>query len=219
MRASGDFMSSNSGQAALVLAAILSAGTLAAPLPVAAAPPSLAAPASTPQADAAQISQIMFTVVDFRSLMSKSINEAVASDDTFMLRPEWPSLLTEAAAEEFDHDRPTLIGLFANVLVENFTGEELRQGLIMMRDPEAQRVFAAAASGQDVNSLDPKFGKDFIRAAKTPAGARFMKKLGDLEPMMSTAEKEFIVELLPGMLRRFGEKAEAAEAARKAQAQ
>jgi hypothetical protein len=205
-------MSTMSWPAKLAVAALLAVAPLAAPAPVAARV--AAAPASDPLADATEVSEIMFGVIDFRTLLTKSIKDEMAGDPTFNLRPEWPGLLTEAVVEEFDHDRPALIGLFARQMVKNFTGEELRQGVIMMRDPEAQRLFAAGAAGQTELGRTPKFGKEFTRAANTAAGTSFMTKLGRLDTMMGSMENDFIVELLPGMLRRFGEKAEAAEARR-----
>lgn len=206
-------MSLKSWPAALA-ATVLALAPMAAPAPaLARAASPMAAPAAGPQANAAEIADIMFRVIDFRTVLSKSIRDEMAGDPTFNLRPEWPGLLTDALVEEFDHDRPVLVGLFAKLMVQNFTAEELRQGVIMMRDPEAQRVFAAGAAQTDIEG-EPVFGKDFERAASTSAGASFMTKLGKLDTMMGDIENDFIVELLPGMLRRFGEKAEAAEAAR-----
>ncbi|MDQ0465183.1 hypothetical protein QO010_002967 [Caulobacter ginsengisoli] len=208
-------MSARTWPATLAIAAVLALGAAAAPQS-AAARAAAVAPAGDTQAQANEIAEIMFGIIDLRALITQGFQEGMAGDDVFSFRPEWKGLLTEAAVEEFDHDRPVLIGIFGRMLSQNLTPEEIRVGLIMMRDPAVQKDFADGAAGRPVDSKAPNYGREYRKAAATPAGASFIRKLDSMDTFSGATQKEMIIELLPGIMRRFGEKAEALEAGRRA---
>lgn len=164
---------------------------------------------------AADIVGSMFEVMDFRGLIVKGMAENSGELDGLNVRPEWPEMLKNAMLEEVDHDLPAIKAIFSRRFAAAFTVEELRAGSVMMRDPALQAVMAAGAAGKPAPK-GIRLGRDAERAGASRAGRSFLDKAGKVDVLFADAEPEFLAEVLPGTFRRFADKAEAAEIARRA---
>lgn len=176
-----------------------------------------AAPADERQQLSEQLVHILFTAVNFRAAISQAAAESSELEDIGAIRPEWPTFMRDAIIEEIDQDLPALTRILAKAFAKVFTVEELRVGVKIMSDPTFQRLLAAGASGEETVDVEPS--REIERLSRTRAGAAFLEKLEHIEDMMTSVENDIFAELLPGAFRRFGEKAEAAEARRAAGSQ
>lgn len=162
-----------------------------------------------------ELSTIVFTAIDLRAAMIASTEKELGSMTELKDgRPEWPALFKESIVEEFDHDMPAIEAMLGKGFARYFTLDELRAGTVILADPALQQVMRDAAAGKPAPTKDPKLARETERLVGTPAGKRFLEKFGKIEGMLDGMTQDLIVEVLPGMLRRFGEKAEALEAAR-----
>lgn len=172
--------------------------------------------AATPEGEALgqEIGSILLEAADFKAVISKAMTEESASMGDFNFRPNWKQLLIDSMIEETDHDMPALKRLFGRSFANNMTIEQLRAGVVIMRDPAMQQAIAAGASGRPAPTTRP--ARQTEKVINSPAGQGFLEKLGHLDTVMSGLENDFIAEIIPGAFRRFADKAEAAEAARTA---
>lgn len=194
-------------QQAFTVLAVLSVLTVAAP---ARAEPSEA------ETLGQEVATILFDAANLKGLIADSMERESASLDGFDVRPEWRKFLTDAMIEETVQDMPKLEELVGRSFAGSFTLEELRAGVTILRDPALQASIAAGAAHRDPPpGLKPS--RQTEKLAATPAGRRFLEKLGKIETMLSGLENDFAAEIIPGAFRRFADKAEALEAARAAQ--
>lgn len=180
----------------------------------------LAAPARAEPTESEQLSLqmavTMIEVINFKALLaSKVSSEFEANGDLDDIRPEWNDLMKQALVEELDHDMPAITQILAQAFARQFTVDELRAGSGMMNDPAFKAGMAASAAGKPYPSSAPQPSRKTVRLANSPAGQSFIRKCGEFDATLSVFEKDFAAELLPGWFRRFGEKAEAAELARR----
>jgi hypothetical protein len=122
-----------------------------------------------------------------------------------------------------EHDRPQIDRLIAARIGPEFTLGELRIGVAAMDTPASMTFFKAIAAAKEAGKPSPdpspEAVKTFQRLIKDKDGRSFLDKLTKFNSgMMKDLEQPMAVEMVPGLLRRFGEKAEAAEARRKAAA-
>lgn len=195
---------------ALAFGLLASQPVLAQPAPARAAP----APADERQQLGEQMAHTFFAALDLRTLISKAVAESSELEEFASIRPEWAGFLRDAVIEEIDHDLPAIERILGKAFAEVFTIEELRVGVKILLDPSAQRFFAAEASGQGTADIKPS--REIERLLKTRAGVSFLEKMEHIEDIMGSVENELFAEIMPGIFRRFGEKAEAAEARRAA---
>jgi len=172
--------------------------------------------AATPEAEALgqEIGSILLEAADFKTVISKAMTEESASMGEFNFRPNWKQLLVDSMVEETEHDMPALKRLFGQSFADNLTVEQLRAGVVIMRDPAMQQAIAAGAAGRPAPTTRPS--RQTEKVINSPAGRGFLEKLGHLDTVMAGMENDFIAEFIPGAFRRFADKAEAAEAARAA---
>jgi hypothetical protein len=132
------------------------------------------------------------------------------------LRPEWRTALNEAASEELDADRPTVDAIMARQLAKDMTLDELQAGLVIIRDPAMAAALKANLGHAPSSNALPPLQLDAQRAAVSPAGQSFGRKFDRFDELMSPVKPDLTFAVMPGVLRRFGEKAEAVEAQKRA---
>ncbi len=179
---------------------------------------SLASPvrAATPEGQALglEIGSILLEAANFKAVIAKSMTEESGSMGDFNFRPDWKQLLVDSMIEETEHDIPALKRLFGKAFADNLTVEELRAGVVIMRDPAMQAAIAAGASNRPAPTTRPLRATE--KVINSPAGRAFLERLSHFDTLMSGLENDFIAEIIPGAFRRFADKAEASEAARAA---
>ncbi|NEX92474.1 hypothetical protein [Caulobacter sp. 17J65-9] len=134
-------------------------------------------------------------------------------------RPEWTAMVMEAAKEELAADRPALERIMGREFVHDFTPAELRAGITFLKSPSGVAMLKAATAqtaSQPAPPMTRAVQKDIERFMRTPEGRAFMDKFAKVGDSMEGAKSDILAEIFPGLLRRFGEKAEAAEKAREA---
>lgn len=127
-------------------------------------------------------------------------------------KPAWRPLIEEAAIEEFEADKPKIGAVVGRLLAQEMTEDELRAGVEFFRTQAGRAVISAALSGAAPPSLKPA---DFVtlgRILQSPAGQSFARKLNALGSENEALQNALTAEVFPGMMRRFGQKVEAAEA-------
>ena len=135
-------------------------------------------------------------------------------------RPEWRSLLVEAVEEEVEGDMATIMSALGSAMARKLSVEELRAGLIILG--------ASSKQGEDSCFGSQTISEACKEAISSPGGRAFIakfvahrpdleKRQPDQNPMSDQdLQRDIVVMIMPGALRQFGEKAEAAEAARAA---
>lgn len=166
----------------------------------------------------AELAHQMFSAMNFTEIMRGKLASMASFDELAKYRPEWKPLMADSIAEELTADAPAIERIVGRRLAEQLTLDELRAGVVMLNDPAARQLFASAAAGGGRPTAPPAFGPDFRRAAQSTAGQSLMRKLGDFNAIMNQqVQADIVAEVAPGALRRFGERAEAAERARQGQ--
>jgi hypothetical protein len=139
----------------------------------------------------------------------------------FPQRPEWKGFFLDALVQEFDADRPLIEEILGDGIAKTMTAEELRAGVVMFRGAAGDEVSQMIGANLR-HETPPPPTKDLAAAyrklASDPAGRSFAQKLGQADKLMKELTPDVVVALLPGIMRRFGERAEAAERARRAAA-
>ena len=75
-------------------------------------------------------------------------------------------------------------------------------------------IVAASAEGRPSPGMSPAGQRALAALDARPAGHSFLQKFGAMDALMSNVGVEFAARILPGVFIRFGQKAQAAEAAR-----
>lgn len=137
----------------------------------------------------------------------------------FPQRPEWKGFFVDAVAAEFDADRPVVEEILGDSIARSMTPEELRAGVVIFRGAagdEVSRMIGASLRHETPPPPSKELEAAYRRLSSDPAGRGFADKLGHVDKLMKDATSDVVVVLLPGVMRRFGETAEAAERARRA---
>ena len=203
-----------------VLAAALAAAAVVAGAPAWCQIPRAAAPAAAQDErlePALRIARVILSAADFKSLLQKAMQQAMTGSDAdwMKLRPEWSGFMSDAMAEELDARQGKLELLLARPFLDGFTVGELRAGAEFMESPGVAESLRASMATDDKVPPSPAVKKALQRLAKNRDGVRFIEKFGAMNAP-DAIKTDFAIAFLPGVMRRFGEKAEAAEAAREA---
>lgn len=123
--------------------------------------------------------------------------------------PDWDPLLVDAMREELRHDRPAIISMVGESMAKQFTADELTAGAVLFESATGRRFLSeAVVSGK--SNKPTREDEAFLRSwGRTPGAESFMKKFSALDPKSIIPEKPLLREVVPGAMRRFGEKAEA----------
>jgi hypothetical protein len=136
----------------------------------------------------------------------------------------WPRMFADAAWEELDQDKPVLSDILGGYIAHHFTEAELRRTVALLEGPVGQEAPAAivASVGKKGSSLafSPQAQRALDDYKASPEGKSVKAKLASLAHDKSFEPVAFdvIAAWFPGTARRWGEKAEAAEKARRAAA-
>jgi len=160
-----------------------------------------------------RVARTIFQAISFDKLIAKELGGTTDAFGDIKSRPEWNGYLVEAMQEEVRHDLPLFETMFGRVLAKDMTVEELRAGAALLADPALQAMIKQAAEGGPEPAGRPS--RETERLATTGPGRSFLAKLTKIEERLEPLQDEFAVELVPGAFRRFADKAEAGEAARR----
>lgn len=172
----------------------------------------------TAEADAlgVRIAHLIFTALDLKTLFAKEMQSSGDLDTFAKFRPNWPRFMAEAAAEEVAQKLPQIEGLMGRVMASYFTVEEMRAGVAILSDPGMvgfiQKAMADDSFKLDTRALTPATRK----AMSSAAGQRFSDKFSRIDEPLESIDGEVAVLIIPGFMRRFADKVDAEEAARKA---
>lgn len=189
--------------------------------PAASSSPAAQAATTASEADrlGIEMAHILMEDVDYKAILSQNIGELDQTFGQIKGRPEWSQMFKDAFLEEIDQDRPAFDRIIGLAFSDFFTLDELRAGVTFLRGPGGAalaQVVAQASTGKEAPKIPPEVEREIAKAAQTPAGRSFFEKFGQIGPVMDKVQPDFVAAFLPGVFRRFGEKAEAGEAARQA---
>jgi hypothetical protein len=189
---------------------------LAAALAVAASGPTLAqAPrAATPLQ--AQMAAKLLDFIDYKAGVRARMTSSTLPPPLVAVRPEWEGLWRQAMTEELDHDMPTIESMVGQALGKTFTDDEIKVGLQIVGDPALKAIYLAAQSGAQPPSVTVAKATDDLM--NTPSGSSFVSKLQKIDDVMDPVQIEVMATVMPGVMKRFGEKADAAEVQKRAAA-
>lgn len=160
-----------------------------------------------------QVAHLMFDALALDRLVTKELEgEADKMFADIPSRPEWGRLMVDAMREEVEHDLPAFERLFGDSLAGSLSVDELKAGVALMSEPSMRAALMAYSAGGEPTA---KPSREAERLASSRAGRAFLKKLETLDTLMKPLEDEMLAELMPGAFRRFADKVEAGEIARK----
>jgi len=169
---------------------------------------SAAAAAESPakMALAGQVSRQVLASVDIESAMQAGLEES-SRQGMFALRPEWRQFMGDAFREQIVRDRELMVALMSRAMSPRFSEEELKAGAAILADPSVRANPRCRGLG---GGPAPTAATNRLMAS--PAGKSFMSKFGEINEILQPVQNQFISSMLPGVMRSFGEKAEAHDA-------
>lgn len=182
------------------------------------ASPALAADAETEMLGA-KVAHSLTTAVDLKAVMMAKTSDLGSVFSSIKNRPEWPEMFRQALAEELDADAPILDQIIGHALATQFSKAELQAGTELFDGPahaDVVKLVQTGARGGKPDDLSPALKQAFIKLYKQPGGKGFVEKFGHLDTLIDSAGDDLAATLVAGVFRRFGEKAEAGERARRA---
>jgi hypothetical protein len=190
---------------------------LAAAVALAASAPALAqAPRAAGAPVQAQLAAKLLDFIDYKAGVRARMTGSSLPPELVAVRPEWDGLWRQAMAEELDHDMPTIESMVGQALVKTFTDDEMKAGLQIVADPALKSIYLAAQSGAQPPQVTVAKATDDLM--NTPAGSSFISKLQKIDEVMNPVQLEVMATVMPGVMKRFGEKADAAEVQKRAAA-
>jgi hypothetical protein len=190
---------------------------LAAAVALAASAPALAqAPRAAATPLQAQLAAKLLDFIDYKAGVRARMTGSTLPPELVAVRPEWEGLWKQAMGEELDHDMPTIESMVGQALVKTFTDDEMKAGLQIVADPALKAIYLAAqARAQPPQVTVSKATDDLMN---TPSGASFVSKLQKIDDVMDPVQIQVMATVMPGVMKRFGEKADAAEVQKRAAA-
>jgi hypothetical protein len=163
----------------------------------------------------AQMAAKMLEFNDFKAQVEQGMQNTLPPS-LLATRPEWQTMFKAAVAEELDHDMPVIDSMLGQALGRTFTDDEMKVGVQIVSDPNLRLIYLAAQDGGRPPNV--QIAKATEDALATPAGQSFAGKLQTLNTVLEPLLVEVTATVVPGALRRFGEKAEAVEVKNRAAA-
>jgi len=194
----------------LPLAAAL-ACTAAAPALAQAQKPAQARPAASTSGQPlqAQLAAKLLDFIDYKAGVRARMTGSTLPPELLAVRPEWEGLWRQAMTEELDHDMPTIESMVGQALVKTFNDDEMKAGMQIVADPALKAIYLAAQSGSNPPNVTVAKATDDLM--NTPSGSAFVAKLQKIDDVMAPVQVEVMATVMPGVMKRFGEKADAAE--------
>ncbi len=163
----------------------------------------------------AQMAAKMLEFNDFKAQVQLGMENTLPAT-LLGTRPEWAPMFKAAVSDELDHDMPVIDSMLGQALGRTFTNDELQVGLKIVSDPNLRLIYLAAQNGG--RPPEVQISKATEDALATPAGQSFASKLQTINTVLEPLLVEVTATVVPGALRRFGEKAEAVEVKNRAAA-
>jgi hypothetical protein len=163
-----------------------------------------------------QMADKLLDFIDFKAQVRLGMETSTLPDALLDTRPDWKPLFKAAVAEELDHDMPVIDSMVGKSLADTFSDDEIRIGLKIISDPNLRLVYLAAQNGG--RPPEVQIAKATEDALASPAGQAFANKLQTVNTVFQPLLVEVTATVVPGALRRFGEKAEALEVQKRAAA-
>lgn len=174
----------------------------------------------SPEAEAAgaELARTIFRAISFEAIIAKEIAADGNPFADIKSRPEWTGYLVDALKEEIHHDLPAFEIHFGRALAKDMSLAELKVGVQILSDPVMQAMMKAGSEGDDEAEVEGEPSRQVQRALSSREGASFLEKLEKIDQHLEPLQDEFAADLLPGTLRRFADKIDAGEAARRSRA-
>lgn len=196
---------------ALIAAALLALATPA--LGQTAKAPARAAPASGPRLDL-QLAARLLDFIEYRNAVRRGMEGSTLPTELVAIRPDWTPMFKTAMDEELDHDMPVIESMLASGLRSTFTDDEIKAGIQIVSDKGLKAIYTAAQNGAPPPPVEmSKATEDLL---STPAGQSFAAKLQTINTVLDPVQIEVMATVMPGVMKRFGDKAEAAEVQKRA---
>jgi hypothetical protein len=161
-----------------------------------------------------QLASKLLDFIDYKTQVRRNMQGSTLPPELVAVRPNWDPIFKQAMTEELDHDMPVIESMLGATLGKTFSDDEMKAGLKIVADPGLKAIYAAAQAG----GSEPQgvaISKETDALMNTPAGASFVKKLQGIDTVLAPVQIEVMATVMPGVLRRFGEKADAAEIAKR----
>jgi len=196
---------------ALIAAALLA---LAAPaLAQTAKAPARPAATSGPRLDL-QLAARLLDFIEYRNAVRRGMEGSTLPTELVAIRPDWTPMFKTAMDEELDHDMPVIESMLASGLRSTFTDDEIKAGIQIVSDKGLKAIYTAAHNGAPPPPVEmSKATEDLL---STPAGQSFAAKLQTINTVLDPVQIEVMATVMPGVMKRFGDKAEAAEVQKRA---
>jgi hypothetical protein len=179
--------------------------------------PGLSRAASAPTASAKpelQLAAKLLDFIEYRNAVRRGMEGSTLPAELVAVRPDWTPLFKTAMTEELDRDMPVIESMLASGLRKTFSDDEMKAGLQIVSDKSLKAIYLAAQNGAPEPAVEVSKSTEDVLA--TPAGQSFATKLQTINTVLDPVQIEVMATVMPGVMRRFGEKAEAAEVAKRA---
>jgi hypothetical protein len=190
--------------------------SLAAAAALAAATPALAQAQRAATPLQAQLAAKLLDFIDYKAGVRARMTGSTLPPQLLAIRPEWEGLWRQAMTEELDHDMPTIESMVGQALVNTFTDDEMKAGLQIVADPALKAIYLAAQNGAQPPQVTVAKATDDLM--NTPTGSSFVAKLQKIDDVMDPVQLQVMATVMPGVMKRFGEKADSAEVQKRAAA-
>jgi hypothetical protein len=180
------------------------------------APAPAAAPTSEAERLGAQLAGVLLDAIDLKGALRQGMSRGAEGFAMFKSRPEWRTMLLEAMAEEFAAKRTQIAAVIGRSLARKLSEGELRAGVALLTSPGvADYIAEAARKGGEAGEPPAAVQRAMQRTVRTAEGRDFLQKFSRADEMLTPEDQEAAaIIVVPGAFQRFGQRAEAAEAAR-----
>lgn len=128
---------------------------------------------------------------------------------------DWKPLWKQAALDEITNDHDAICAIKGKTLATKLTEAQLATGVSLVSDPRVVTALVARVKGEGPPAMDKKDEKEVAKKLKSAEAASFVEAMkGAAGDLGGPPEEAVLREVIPGFLKRFGEAAEKAEAAR-----
>jgi hypothetical protein len=175
-------------------------------------------PAATPASGKleVQLASRLLDFIDYKNAVRRGMEGSTLPAELLAVRPDWSPMFKAAMTDELDHDMPVLESMLGAGLRKTFTDDEMKAGMQIVSDKGLKAIYLAAQNGAPEPAVEVAKATEDLLA--TPAGQSFATKLQTINTVLDPVQIEVMATVMPGVMRRFGEKAEAAEVQKRAAA-
>jgi cytochrome c5 len=163
-----------------------------------------------------QLANRLLDFIEYRNAVRRGMASSTLPAELVAVRPDWTPMFKTAMDEELDRDMPVIESMLASGLRKTFTDDEMKAGIQIVSDKGLKAIYMAAQNSAPEPAVEVAKATEDLLA--TPAGQSFATKLQTINTVLDPVQIEVMATVMPGVMRRFGEKAEAAEVQKRAAA-